>query len=149
MPSSNASYVEIEMLENTVKTHLATLSGFDPQTDGHMDLEISDLQFRLADALTRLSVVKKQVIGHMLFRTWKEDLRNKVGATPGTLEVKIRATRAQVVDSREPSVGREGAERVIRRMERWAARKGWEMIFWGDRDRQGKTSLETIEEVEE
>jgi len=149
MPSSNASLVEIEVLEKTVKTLLATLAGFDPQTDGHMDLEISDLQFRLADALTRLSVVKKQVIGHMFFREWRKNVMDKVKAAPGTLEVKIRATRAQIVDLKEPSMGKDGVERVIRRMERWAVRKGLKLIFWGDRDRQGRTSLETIGEVEE
>jgi len=73
----------------------------------------------------------------------------RVGATPGTLKVEFPGTRKSVMDVMEQSVGRDEVEAVLRRIVRWAAKKGWELTFRGDDNRVTTTRLETIEEVDE
>lgn len=73
----------------------------------------------------------------------------RVGATPGTLKVEFHGTRKSVTDVMEQFVGRDEVEAVLRRMVRWAAKKGWELTFRGDDNRGTTTRLETIEKVDE
>ncbi len=134
------SQVTIKQLEETVKTLLATSADFDPLTDGHTDDEVSELRSGLADAQSRLGVVKKQVTSQIYFREWQEALMDKVGAAPGRLTVKLRGTRTSFMDELASSVGRDMVTAVFRRMVWWAARREWDLSF---------SRLETVEEVDE
>lgn len=133
------SQVTIKQLEETVKTLLATSADFDALTDGHTG-EVSELRSSLADAQSRLGIVKKQVTSQIYFREWQEDLMDTVGTARGRLTIMLRGTRTSFMNELASSVGRDMVTAVFRRMVWWAARRKWHLSF---------KYLEKIEEVDE
>ena len=147
MNSSKASYSEaiatIEMMEAKVKSLIATVAEFHPHDD-----EVSDLQTRLVDVLTKVGVEKERTTARCFFRIFREDMMKRVEGPPGTL-VKWRGTRSSVMNFMERWVGEVEMDAGFRRMMRWAAGKGWELVFWDDGKIEETTSLETIQEKNE
>lgn len=132
--SLRASQDTIKMLEDTVKTLLATVADFDPQIDGRVDKDVSDLQSNLAYVQTRLSVVKKQVASHIWFREWRESLLDRVLAIDVMADdwIILVGPREFVLDRLASWVGRDDAQAVLHRMEKWITKVGWELHFEGE-----------------